>query len=181
MNKEVVLDTDDGIAEYKTNIEGWVGKDGRFYGKDKNLAIYANSTHKKCENGHIYSRGWVNCNICEEAKRPSKYMQLKFKEWDEVTPLNIYMTDKYFFNKDEVYYYMNDEEVEMDELELVICDPNYLSPIDEDIWEDVLPEDMDLKDVTNKEFLIKLSELNDMINEHEPVSWNGGNYRTTIR
>ncbi len=37
--ENIILDTDPGLIEWKTNIEGWVGKDGKFYGKDKRAAL----------------------------------------------------------------------------------------------------------------------------------------------
>jgi len=180
MTKEIILDTDEDIVEYRINIEGWVGRDGRFYGKDKNLAIYANSTHKKCEKGHIYGKSWLKCQECQEAERPSKYLQLQYKEWDKITPLNLYMTDKYFFNIDDIEEYSNEEEVNMEDLELVVCVPNHLWRIEDNVWEDILPEDMDLKEITSAEFRNKLKELNNIIDKEPPISWNGGKYRTSV-
>ena len=176
--KEIILDTDPNIVEYRTNIEGWVGKDGRFYGKDKNQAIYNNSTHKKCENGHIYSKHWINCQDCENAKRPSKYMKLEFKEWDGKTPLCLFMDDKYFFSIDDIEDYLDTEELTPDDLELVICNPNYIWEIQTDYWEDIMPEDRDLEDVASGELFEKFKELNELIKNEPAVSWSGGNFRT---
>ena len=181
MTKEIVLDTDPSIVEYKTNIKGWVGKDGRFYGEDKGLAIYANSTHKKCDEGHIYSRGWISCPECEAAKRPTKYMQMPFKEWDGETPLCLYMSDQYFFSSDDIEDYLDCEDLESSDLELVICEPNYLWEVSTDYWEDVFPEDMDLKDVASKELVEKLKELNELIQKETPVSWGEGKFRTDFK
>lgn len=179
--KEVILNTDPNIVEFKTNIEGWVGKDGRFYGKDKDMAIYANSTHKKCDKGHTYPKTWINCPTCRELGLPKKYLRLEEKEWDGVTPLCIYDTDKYFFSEDEIYDYCEYEEIDIKNLQLVICNPNYLWEISTDYWEEVYPEDMDLKDVASKEILEKLKELNELINKETPVSWNAGKFRTTLK
>jgi len=181
MEKEIILNTEPNLAEYRTNIEGWVGKNGKFYGKEKELAIYANSTHKKCDKGHIYRQAWTKCPDCREAELSSKYLQLKEKEWDKVTPLTIYDSDIYFWDIDEVVDYSEQEEVSLEDLDLVICKPNYLSNIEGYYtWEDVIPEDMEVKDVVDKEIVEKLKELNDLINAHKPVSWTGGRFRTTV-
>lgn len=177
MKKEIILDTDEDIIEYRTNIEGWVGKDGNFYGKDKERAVYANSTHKKCEKGHVYEKFWTNCRTCQEQELPSKYMQREFKEWDGKTPLCLFGEDKYFFSEDDVADYLEEEEPE--NIMLMICEPNYLWEIDmEAQWEDILPEDWSFEDVASKELLEKLKEVNTLIAGHSPVSWNEGKYRT---
>ena len=178
--KEIILNTDPNIVEYKTNIEGWVGKDGRFYGKDKDQAIYGNSTHKKCEKGHIYRKSWINCPDCESEKILSKYMQLPFKDWDLKTPLCLFMSDKYFFSIDDIEDYLDIEDLKPEDLDLVICKPNFLWEIQTDYWEDIYPEDRDLEDVASKELLSKLKELNELIRNESPVSWSGGKFRTNF-
>lgn len=177
MKKEVVFDTDDGIVEYRTNIEGWVGKDGRFYGKDKNQAIYANHTHKKCEQGHVYEKHWIKCKTCQLLELPSKYMQKEFKEWDYKTPLCLFGEDKYFFGEDDIADFLDEND---GDVMLMICEPNYLWEIDgNSYWEDIFPEDWSLEDAVSKELTDKLKELNDLIKGHPAISWNEGRYRTT--
>jgi len=176
--KEIILNTEPNIVEYRTNIEGWVGKDGRFYGKDKDQAIYGNSTHKKCDEGHIYRKSWINCPDCEEAKKPSKYLQLDFKEWDSETPLCLFDDDKYFFAIDDIEDYLDTEDLNPEDLQLVICKPNYLWEIQTDYWEDVYPEDRDLEDVASKELISKINELNELIRKESAVSWKAGKFRT---
>jgi len=177
--EEIILNTDESIIEYKINIEGWVGKDGRFYGKEKDLAIYANSTHKKCEKGHVYTKHWISCPNCREEELPEKYLRLEFKEWDGETPLVIYDTDEYFFDEGAIADYCYENECEPKDLKLVICIPQYLSQICESYWEDVLPEDWSVKDVS-KEVAEKLKELNEAIGKARVASWIAGKYRTTV-
>lgn len=180
MSKEIILDTDEGIIEYRTDIEGWVGKNGIFYGKEKHLAIYANSTHKKCEKGHIYSKSWISCSECREAELPEKYLRLEYKEWDGETPLCIYDTDTYFFNIEEIEDYVEEEEIKTEDLKLVICEPAYLSEVCEDYWEDVLPEDWSVEDICPI-VAQKLKELNEAISKARVASWWAGKCRTAIK
>jgi len=181
---KIILDTDPSIIEWKTNIEGWVGKDGRFYGKEKDFAIYCNCTHKKCNKGHIYGKSWTNCPTCRDESLPEKYLQMPFKEWDGKTMLYQYdSTDKYFQDEEDVRNYI--EELIEDggsekDLRLVICEPQYLNEVYEDYFIDVLPEDWDLKDVS-KDVYQKLQELNSTIRKCRPASWLGGKYRTEIK
>ena len=183
-NEKIILDTDPGIVEWKTNIEGWVGKDGLFYGKDKGRAVYANSTHKKCEKGHIYRKSWSICTICREESLPEKYLQMPFKEWDGTSLLYQYdSSDKYFRDEEEVQDYLDEliEEGESpEELRLVICEPHYLPQVDESYFEDVLPEDWDVKDVS-VEVHNKLQELNAAISKAGPSCWFPGKYRTSLK
>jgi len=180
MNKEIILDTDSNLVEYKTDIKGWVGKDGRFYGKEKDLAIYANSTHKKCDKGHIFKKSWISCPDCRELELPEKYLRLKEIEWNKETPLCLFDTDTYFWNIDEIYDYAECEEIDIKNLDLVICEPQHLWRIETDIWEDIIPEDMDLNDYASDEFIEKLKELNNIIDNHKPISWIGGKFRTRV-
>lgn len=179
---KIILDTEPGIVEYKTNIEGWVGKDGNFYGNDKRRAIYANSSHIKCDKGHIHKKSWSKCPFCKELELPEKYLRFEFKEWDQKTPLCVYDTDsEYFFNVDDVEDYIIDaisEGRSEDSIRLMICEPLYLSQVDESYFEDVLPEDWELKDV-NTEVADKLKDLNETISKAKPASWIQGKYRTT--
>lgn len=182
-DEKLILDTDPGIVEWKTNIEGWVGKDGRFYGNDKRQAIYNNCTHRKCEKGHVYRKHWSYCPTCREEALPEKYLQMPYKEWDGEAFLYQYdSTDKYFRDEDEVRDYL-DELIEEggseEDIRLVICEPQYLPQVDEEYFIDVIPEDWDLIDVS-KLVHTKLQELNKAIRECRPASWIGGKYRTSI-
>ena len=50
--EKIILDTDPSVVEWKTNIEGWVGKDGRFYGKDKRFTSKVNYISKDPSKRH---------------------------------------------------------------------------------------------------------------------------------
>lgn len=178
-DKEIILNTDESIVEYKT-VTGWVGKDGRFYGEDKQQAIYGNSTHKKCDKGHIYSKSWISCPDCRNEELPEKYLRLEYQEWDAETPLAIYDTDTYFFDIESIQDYAEENEIDIEDLQLVICVPAYLNQVDESYWEEVLPEDWTVGDVC-KDVEQKLKELNEVISKARVSSWWAGKKRTTIK
>lgn len=134
---------------------------------------------KKCEKGHIYTKHWISCQDCREEDLPEKYLRLEFKEWDGETPLVIYETDDYFFDAESIQDYAEDNEIDIKDLKLVICNPVYLNQVCESYWEDALPEDWSVGDVC-KEVEQKLKELNEVISKARVASWWAGKYRTTV-
>ncbi len=110
-------------------------------------------------------------------------MQMPYKEWDGKGMLYQFdSTDQYFNDEDDVRDYLDqiiDEGGSKEDIRLVICEPQYLPEVEEDYFEDVLPEDWDLKHVS-KDVLKKLTELNEEIRKCRPASWIGGKYRTSI-
>ena len=175
------MDTDPNIVEYRTNIEGWVGKDGKFYGKDKDRAIRANSTHTKCEKGHVYGNTWVSCPECRKRDLSKRYLKMPERDWDGKAPLCLFDTDHYFWNLDEVLDYANEEGIEVSKLGLVICEPQYLNRIEEEYWEELIPDGFELSDIVTADFWNDLRNFNNKIDDLGPVSYIGGKYRTTIR
>lgn len=162
-------------AELKT-VTGWVTADGRFFGKEERLARYHGCTHKVCECGKLMEKAWTLCESCRARKSRERYNAMPFKEWDGETPVVISGDDHYFFNEDDIEEYCDDQEIQPEDLQLIICEPNRLFEINEGHWEDVLPED----DYSfPKEVTIALEALNKAIRESKPVSWSPGKYRTT--
>lgn len=182
MSKEIVLDTDEGLVEYRTDIKGWVGKNGRFYGENKNMGISDNSTHKTCSEGHVYGKSWISCPKCSEDGGLKRYLDLPVIEWDEETPIMSYDNDTFFKDIEEVIEYLeNDEDITLEDLRLVICTPNHLNEVNSEFWSDIIPEEHDLKDIVSEEFNKKLAELNEIIDKHGPISWGAGYKRVDLR
>lgn len=187
--EKIILETDEDLIEYRTNVKGWVGKNKIFYGENKDLAIYGNITHKKCELGHIYDKRYSYCPTCKESEISNYYYTLKEKEWDGKVMLNVYDTDIYLSDKGDVEEYISGIEEEEDErfkqniddVKLVLCEPNYLYEITSEFWSDILPEGHELSDIVSKEFIDKLDELNKLIDDHDPISWSPTNTRTNIK
>ena len=177
--KEKVMYDDPDIVEYKTDIKGWVGKNNMFYGKDEHLARFANSTHKLCDCGKIMCNGWTKCEWCRAKSDTERYYKLPYKEWDGKAPLVLHDSDEYFFDEDAIHVYCEENDIRPTDLRLVTCEPNYLSEIQEDRWEDILPEDRYLKDIY-PELCKKIDELNKYIKTLPITSWGSGKYRTSL-
>lgn len=184
--ENIVLETDPGLVEWRTDICGWVGKDGKYYGKTtaaKDIALYANSTHKKCDRcENIVKQAWSLCDHCRDKKAFEKYLQMPEVEWDGETCIYSDAFDKYFFSAEDVLTYMEEEEIDLDtNPRLILCHPNHMTEVDLEQWNDLLPEDRDFEDVISKEVQEKIKELNEAIKKCGPISWSPGNKRITLR
>ena len=138
-------------------------------------------THYCClECGSIVKKGY-SCNKCAEKRMDDKYSKAPFKEWDGETPLCIFNDDTYFFSEDEIEDYLEENEIEADELQLMICSPNHVHEIDADYWYDDMPECYDSLEQFSKEFVEKLVEFNKYISTLPPLSWSQGIYKTAYK
>jgi len=184
MEKEIIMYDAPDIVEFRTNIEGWVSKkDRRFFGTGDNaehMARYHASTHSKCECGAVKATPYIRCDSCRHKSVQTKYAELPFKEWDGKTFLCTFWDETYFQDEEALYDYCYDNEIaNANELNLVICAPNYLPEIQFEQFEDEMPEDMGINDVA-PDIYKKIIELNKEIHAHGPISWSASKVRTTI-
>lgn len=143
MSEPIILNTSDEAASIQT-ITGWVSREGFFYGPDERTARYAGATHMVCENcgGHYPKGSW--CDPCQKTKDDAKYAAFPVQEWDGVTPLAIFDSDIYFFDYGDIERYCEDNDVTLDSLRLVLCEPMYVPRFElTEFCADVLPEDGD--------------------------------------
>ena len=166
-------------ATYKTGIEGWVSRDGHFYGKDEHMARWAGATHLICKDcGQEYARGsW--CVPCRRRKEQEKFLAYPEVPYaDAEYPLCLFADDRFFWDEDDLLDYMadlNDTEGDAADLEVVTTKPGRLHLIDTDHWCDDLPED-GLPDTITQ----KMEELNEAIRATGPLSWWADNKRVDI-
>lgn len=185
-----VIQYDDDRAAKKITLEGWVSRHGHFYHNDKlnqaeHLARWDGCTHLKCECGNLYStNGYVCCDACRAVQRQKNYLSMPFQEWDGVAPLVEYDNDRYFFSEEDLREYCEENDVNVEGMQLVICEPTYLRELDgDDHFDDDLPEDATLEDVA-PEIHAAFESLNAVIREHNartPSAWYPGRFRTTIK
>ena len=175
-NKEIILFESDEAATFKTNISGWVSRNGLFFGDSEQAARYNGCTHRACECGNVHEKMWTKCAQCRTKSNRERYLNLPEKEWTG-EPLVIFNTEDYFFHENEVYDFL--AEFDGEDPEFVICEP-VVAPYIEDYGIDQLPEEMFIDDIDPK-----LSELigavNHYIVENKPVlSWQEGRFRTKV-
>ena len=69
-------------------------------------------------------KGWTKCESCREKSKQEKFEKFKVIQWDYKTPISIYDTDTYFFDEQDLLDYCDDEGLEPEELQLVLCKQN---------------------------------------------------------
>ena len=180
MKKEKVIIMMDSpeAAQIKT-VTGWVSREGRFFGDDERAARFNGGTHHLCECGEIMERHYTKCQICRNKKMVEKYESFPFEEWDQKVPVAIWGTDDYFWNVDDVEYYLEDNGLQPEDLQLVICYPNHPDELNAEQWYEYLPEDSDGQ--LPKEMEKKIAEFNEFLKTMGPLSWNQRNVRTEYK
>ena len=176
--KPIIMFDSPEAANLQT-VTGWVSANGRFFGNDENLARYCGATHRRCEknpNHPIYEiRSW--CKQCHQDSRQAKFAAMPVKDWAG-EPLVIFDGDRYFFDEDSLRDYLIDSGIELADLQLCICEPNYPSEIDPaDHFCDDLPEDGEIRD---DQLLAAFELLNEMIRQSEPLSWSEGEFAARL-
>jgi len=175
-NTKQILNTSDEAAKFITNLEGWIDRSGRFWGNDERMARWSGCTHVICSDcGEPTPKGYTICKSCREVKAIKRYEAREHKQWDRKTPLYSETADRYFFSEDDLLDYI-DLRGDIQSLRLLICESIYLREVDEDYFNDELPEDGELpEDVSNV-----LEDLNKVIRNQKPVSWFPGKYAAKI-
>jgi hypothetical protein len=166
--KPIIMFDAPEAASLKT-VTGWVSSDGRFFGNDENLARYCGATHRRYDVNPEHPIYEVNsyCDECRHARRQAKFAAMPIKEWAG-EPLVIFDSDQYFFDEDSLRDYLIDSDIDLADLQLCICEPNYPSQIDPaDHFCDDLPEDGEIRD---DQLLAAFDLLNEMIRQSEPLS-----------
>lgn len=137
-------------AQYRTDIRGWVSRNGKFYGEKghaEHAARYEGATHLRCEGcGAIYPKSyWTVCDDCRAKSDLERYLARPRAKWDGKAMLYSETLDMFFDSPEDAmdYGYMTEDgnHMPLEDMRLVICEPDYAGQIDSDYWEDQLPED----------------------------------------
>ncbi len=77
----ILIDSDE--AAKKMTVEGWVSRNGRFYGDNEEIARYDGATHRYCKNcGEIVEISWVFCEKCREKNATETFLNYP-EDWKE--------------------------------------------------------------------------------------------------
>ena len=170
------------IQPEKVTMTLFKAADGNYY-RDEQHARYASCTHKRCDTcGEYYGKNSY-CRTCYTKRRQDYYESCDIVEWNGETPIVSFDTDHYFWDEEDLEYYLDENEVEPEDLQLMLCEQNYLKEIDLDwFWGDDIPEDIDGVDDLNIDPIIfdKVRELNELIRKQNPISWSQGNKRVRL-
>jgi hypothetical protein len=177
-DEKIVLNTSDEAAQFKTGLSGWVSRHGLFFGKDERAARYNGCTHVECSDcKKPTERGWTLCEFCREKHAQERYAKRESKEWDGKTLLYSESADKYFFDEDDLMDFLADEGGSIESLRLLICEPEYLRPVEYDHWVDDLPEDGELPEAVED----AVEAVNKVIREQGPSAWYPGKYAAVLK
>ncbi|WP_343320256.1 hypothetical protein [Sphingobacterium multivorum] len=179
--KEILMYDSDEIVTYRTDIKGWVGKDGRYYGDGEaaeHMARWSNCTHTKCSCGNIIiSRSYSDCQSCRETKWALKYDSYPIVKWDGETPLAIFNDDVYFFSLDDILSYCEDNALNVEDLKLVLCQESNFREIDLEYFADETHEDWE----PSKNLKERIKEFNEFIRSESTNTWFPLNVRVIIK
>jgi hypothetical protein len=177
MKTKQILDTSDEAACYGKNLEGWIDRHGRFWGKDEKAARWSGCTHIICpECGRPTPKHYTICQGCREKKAIERYKLKERRHWDLTVPVYSETTDEYFFDANDLNDWLEDHNCTAESLRLVICEPIYLRQVNEDYFCDELPEDEGVPD----DIADALENLNRIIREQGPISWDPGKYAAIL-
>lgn len=180
--QRIVLSTSDESASLKT-VTGWVSRHGRFFGTDERTARYDGSTHCPCDEcGTPVERSWTRCKDCRERVSLERFLARPVKPYESgMVFADAY--DRYFHDLDDAVEWAEDEGLELDTLRLLLCDPVYPRMLDDDHWQDELPEDCTLADVA-PDLAEAIGKANDVIaqmrKDHNPMSWTPSKYAVDL-
>ena len=179
MSEEKVVMYESPQAASIQTVTGWVGADGRFWGKDEHMARWCGATHRQCEKNpdHPIHEIRFYCQQCHQESRRAKFAAMRVKEWSG-EPLVIFDSDQYFFDKDSLRDFLIDSDIDLTDLQLCVCEPNMPREIDpSDVFSDDLPEDGEIRD---QQLVAAFELLNEMIRQSEPLSWTEGKFAASL-
>lgn len=181
MQSEEKIHYKNAPVKYVENAKGWVAKDGRFWGENEHMARWTSCDVLDCAtekcNNTVDVRSSTFCDSCSENKRIEKFEALERKEWDGSTPLYSDSCDTYFFCLASLNGYMEENDVTVNDLQLVICEPIHMRQFDECSLLDDLHEDAEIPVAVSD----AAEALNKAIREHgQAMSWTPSKYAAVI-
>ena len=143
---------------------------------------YFHSNARKCERcgDGYWGKGYILCEACRNKSALERYYQLEEKEPEND---NMYSDayDRYFYGWEDVDTFIEDEEddITVEDLRLLCVEPTKKRYVDlDELYADDMPEDAD--DVWTKEVTDKVAELNALLRNHPPISYQPSKYRVKL-
>lgn len=159
-------------AAHKTTVEGWVSRNGFFFGDDERTARYEGCTHRTCEDcGAAIRKGSLVCGDCAEKRDAKRYAAMPRKPWDLKAMVYSDTLDKYYPDPEQAEDNLEEGQT-LEDLRLIICEPNYARRIEDDYFCDEAAEDGELPD----ELQEAIEAFNAAVIKAPPLSWSPGKY-----
>lgn len=184
--EEIIMFDAENIVEYRTNLEGWTGKDNLYHGKGKEgekRARLANSTHKKCPNCSGIVEHRHSCQSCYNISDKDRFLSKEAIEWDGESMMCNYDSDEFFSDMDEVWDHCQSNDDDFTTIRLIHCEKKVkISEINiDEMNEEYCTNDGDLGvSHYHPEIAKKVDELNNLIENAKPVIWFPTNKRISF-
>lgn len=175
---DVVLYSEESAAKQVT-VTGWVSRTGQFWGNDEHMARWCGCTHTACkECSAPVEKSYVKCKACRQKAEIAKYEAMERREWNGSDMLYSDAHDRYFQDIDDLTDFLHDEPFTVEDLRLIICEPNKPRLIDPyDHMCDQMPEDDgDIPD----DVLAAFEALNAVLAKAGPLSWSPGEFAAIV-
>lgn len=168
--EKVVMMDEPGLTE-RVTVDGWRGERGVVY-NDERTARYSLCTHVHCSLcGAPTPKHYTKCGGCRDLADREKYDAMPKKAWDGVAMLYSKARDEYFQTLEDAEDCVEVAEGEtLDDLMLVICEPNYARRLELDYFCDELAED----DEGPSELHEAIDAFNAIVEKAPPLSWSPG-------
>jgi len=126
--------------------------------------------------GKETERYWTPCSECRAAKSRTSFLAKEPIDWDGKTPLTIHDSDEYFFDEESLIDYLYDNLLNVNEVLLELCEPQYGQPFClVSHLEDALPTEDDF--YLDDEGKAVEKAVNDWIEKQGALSWIGSGQR----
>lgn len=179
--KPIILNTDPAAASFKTGLQGWVSRNGHFFGdgpEAEKLARLDGCTHSLCEKcGAVTEKYYTACDACRDKRAAERHAAREKKPWDGKAMIYSHTHDKFFSEPLEAQDYCMDNDLAPVDMQLVLCDPVYPGTVDPlEYYADDLPEDAD-ESFLPMELRAAFDALNMAVERcRVPLSWEPGKF-----
>lgn len=130
--KKFMIDGDE-VAFYKTDIKGWVSRNGMFFGDGEHsekCARWDGATHRKCRDcPAVIPKSMLVCDNCSSRNQLKRWHKLPRVPY-EGQPLCLFDDERFFSDDDEFFTWCEDEGLNPDHQMVVICEKVFAEAVD---------------------------------------------------
>lgn len=172
MPDDKIILPDSPEAAIRRTLTGWVSRTGRFWADDERMARWDGATHIPCDQCKtpVKKHGYTLCPACRDQKEIEEYNKLPTEPYEGGWAYSS-ACEKYFQGEDEIYEYMEEEELTWEDLRMQGVIENKFFEVTEDYWEDIMPDDPYGFQDLPEDICTALEALNKAISEAEPASY----------
>ena len=182
MSEKIVMYGSEEAATYRRDIEGWVDRHGTFCGKSEDMARYRGCTHRPCSKcGKPTPKSYTVCDECRRKAEVEKYEARERKDWDEKVPVYSDSLDKFFHDWSEIQDAADENEMEVENLLLIICEPVFAYEVDPEeyyqVFQEFLPDEESLPAEIEEAFKTLNAAIRDC---KTPLRWEPGKFAVRL-